>query len=67
MKSDAVKIRPLADGRVFAGFAGSAADAFALLERFEAKLRIIRRTCRERPPNWPKSGEPIALYVGWKL
>src|SRR5688572_28714868 len=29
MKSDAVKIRPLADGRVIAGFAGGAADAFA--------------------------------------
>ena len=32
MKADAVKIRPLADGRVLAGFAGGAADAFALLE-----------------------------------
>jgi len=28
----------LCDGKVFCGFAGSAADAFALLERFEGKL-----------------------------
>ncbi len=39
MKNDAQKIRKLYDGRVAVGFAGSAADAFALLERFEAKLR----------------------------
>lgn len=38
VKSDAVKIRRLYKGQVLAGFAGSAADAFALLERFEGKL-----------------------------
>ncbi|MCA8960816.1 MAG: ATP-dependent protease subunit HslV [Planctomycetes bacterium] len=38
VKADARKIRRLADGKVLAGFAGSVADAFALLERFEAKL-----------------------------
>lgn len=37
-KADAVKIRRLGGGRVLCGFAGSAADAFALLERFEKKL-----------------------------
>jgi ATP-dependent HslUV protease subunit HslV len=37
-KHDAVKIRKLAGGKVLSGFAGSAADAFALLERFEKKL-----------------------------
>ena len=37
-KHDAVKIRRLAGGKVLSGFAGSAADAFALLERFEKKL-----------------------------
>lgn len=37
-KHDAVKIRRLGGGRVLSGFAGSAADAFALLERFEKKL-----------------------------
>jgi ATP-dependent HslUV protease subunit HslV len=37
-KGDAVKIRRIGGGRVLTGFAGSAADAFALLERFEKKL-----------------------------
>jgi ATP-dependent HslUV protease subunit HslV len=37
-KHDAVKIRRLGNGKVLTGFAGSAADAFALLERFEKKL-----------------------------
>jgi ATP-dependent HslUV protease subunit HslV len=37
-KHDAVKIRRLGGGKVLSGFAGSAADAFALLERFEKKL-----------------------------
>jgi ATP-dependent HslUV protease subunit HslV len=39
MKSDAHKIRRLHDGKVICGFAGASADAFALLERFEAKLK----------------------------
>lgn len=39
MKNDARKIRKLLDGKVLAGFAGAAADAFSLLERFETKLR----------------------------
>jgi ATP-dependent HslUV protease subunit HslV len=39
MKNDAKKIRKLYDGKVLAGFAGAAADAFSLLERFETKLR----------------------------
>lgn len=39
MKADAKKIRKLYDGQVLAGFAGAAADAFSLLERFEQKLR----------------------------
>jgi len=38
VKSGASKIRRLADGAVLAGFAGGAADAFALLGRFEEKL-----------------------------
>jgi ATP-dependent HslUV protease subunit HslV len=42
MKAGARKIRTLRDGRVLTGFAGSAADAFALTERFEAKLQEYR-------------------------
>jgi ATP-dependent HslUV protease subunit HslV len=38
MKHKARKVRRMAGDRVLAGFAGSAADAFALFARFEAKL-----------------------------
>jgi ATP-dependent HslUV protease subunit HslV len=38
-KNKAKKIRTLSDGKILAGFAGSAADAFTLMERFEKKLR----------------------------
>jgi ATP-dependent HslUV protease subunit HslV len=38
VKGGARKIRRLAEGAVLAGFAGGAADAFALLTRFEEKL-----------------------------
>ncbi len=38
MKHGASKVRRLYEGRVIAGFAGSAADAFALFSRFEGKL-----------------------------
>lgn len=55
-KHDAVKIRRLAGGRVLAGFAGSAADAFALLERFEKKLgefpENTRRAAIELAKDW---------------
>ena len=39
MKHGACKIRTLQEGRVVAGFAGSAADSFTLFERFEGKLK----------------------------
>jgi len=58
MKADAVKIRPLADGRVIAGFAGGAADAFALLERFEAKLK-------DYPANTPRAATELAKE--WRM
>lgn len=56
VKSDAHKIRRLHNGRVLAGFAGSAADAFALLERFEAKLKDhqgnVPRAATELAKDW---------------
>src|SRR3954469_9140576 len=55
-KADAVKIRRLAGGKVLTGFAGSAADAFALLERFEKKLSEFpdntRRAAIELAKEW---------------
>jgi ATP-dependent HslUV protease subunit HslV len=53
MKSDAMKIRRLLDGSVLCGFAGSSADAFALLERFEEKLRDF-------PSNIPRAATELA-------
>ncbi|CAN5415769.1 ATP-dependent protease subunit HslV [soil metagenome] len=56
MKSDAKKIRRLYDGKVLAGFAGAAADAFSLLERFESKLRdhqgSVPRAATELAKDW---------------
>lgn len=42
MKKQANKIRKLHQGSVLVGFAGSAADAFSLLDRFEEKLEQHR-------------------------
>ena len=42
MKHGAAKVRRLYHGNIVAGFAGSAADAFALFSRFEAKLEEYR-------------------------
>lgn len=39
LKSNATKLRRLLAGRVIAGFAGSTADAIALFEKFEGKLK----------------------------
>jgi ATP-dependent HslUV protease subunit HslV len=55
-KQDAVKIRRIGGGNVLIGFAGSAADAFALLERFEKKLSEFpdntRRAVIELAKEW---------------
>lgn len=53
MKADANKIRRLLDGKVITGFAGSSADAFALLERFEGKLK-------DYPSNVPRAATELA-------
>ena len=42
MKHNASKIRKLSNGKVICGFAGGAADAFALMGRFEDKLEQYR-------------------------
>jgi ATP-dependent HslUV protease subunit HslV len=56
MKGDAHKIRRLHGGKVLVGFAGSAADAFALMERFEAKLKdfqgSVPRAATELAKDW---------------
>lgn len=55
-KSDVRKIRKLLDGQVITGFAGSTADAFALMERFEGRLKDypgnITRAAIELAKEW---------------
>jgi ATP-dependent HslUV protease subunit HslV len=53
LKADTRKIRKLLSGEVITGFAGSTADAFALLERFEAKLK-------DYPGNVPRAATELA-------
>ena len=57
MKADAVKIRRLLDDQVITGFAGASADAFALLDRFEAKLKDHPR---EHGPGGDRIGQGMA-------
>jgi len=48
-----MKIRRLMEGKVITGFAGASADAFALMERFEAKLK-------DYPQNVPRAATELA-------
>ena len=57
MKSKANKVRALADGRLLAGFAGSAADALTLFEKFEEKLQRY-------PANLPRAA--VELAKDWR-
>lgn len=56
VKGTARKVRKLAGGRVIAGFAGSTADAFTLIERLEAKLEQypeqLARACVDLAKDW---------------
>jgi ATP-dependent HslUV protease subunit HslV len=55
MKGNARKVRPLAGGKVIAGFAGGTADAFTLFELFEAKLEQygnLTRAAIELAKDW---------------
>jgi ATP-dependent HslUV protease, peptidase subunit HslV len=55
-KSNVKKIRKLSNGKIVTGFAGSTADAFTLLERFEEKLNAygqnMKRAAIELAKDW---------------
>ncbi len=55
-KSNVKKIRKLQDGKIITGFAGSTADAFTLLDRFEEKLGSysgnMKRAAVELAKDW---------------
>jgi ATP-dependent HslUV protease subunit HslV len=57
MKSRATKVRQLGGGVVVAGFAGAAADAFTLFEKFEEKLQRF-------PANLPRAA--VELAKDWR-
>jgi ATP-dependent HslUV protease subunit HslV len=78
MKSNARKVRRLANGKVVAGFAGGTADAFTLFERFEGKLEKfgnLTRAAIELAKDWRSDrylrrlealllvGDPGSLFV----
>jgi len=56
MKGNARKVRTLAGGKILTGFAGATADAFALMERLEAKVEQyptqLARACVELAKDW---------------
>lgn len=56
LKSKAVKVRSFAGGNVLAGFAGAAADAMSLFEKFEGKLEEtggnLQRAVIEMAKEW---------------
>ena len=56
MKHGAKKVRTLHEGKVLAGFAGAAADAFTLFEKFEGKLEEfhgnLKRAAVELAKEW---------------
>lgn len=56
VKQDTVKIRRLYKSQALCGFAGTAADAFALLDRFETKLEEfkgnLKRAAIELAKDW---------------
>ncbi|MGH7695279.1 MAG: ATP-dependent protease subunit HslV [Gemmatimonadaceae bacterium] len=57
MKSNAQKVRTLAGGKILAGFAGAAADAFTLFDKFEEKLK-------RSPDNLPRAA--VELAKDWR-
>jgi ATP-dependent HslUV protease subunit HslV len=57
MKAHAQKVRTLRGGRILAGFAGAAADAMTLFEKFEEKLERF-------PNNFPKAA--VELAKDWR-
>ncbi len=57
MKANANKVRTLKGGKILAGFAGAAADAFTLFEKFEEKLERY-------PGNLPRAA--VELAKDWR-
>lgn len=57
MKSHSVKVRTMKGGKILAGFAGAAADAMTLYEKFEEKMERF-------PANMPRAA--VELAKDWR-
>src|SRR5947209_19890225 len=57
MEANANKVRTLKGGKILAGFAGAAADAFTLFDKFEEKLERF-------PANLPRAA--VELAKDWR-
>lgn len=57
MKAHAMKVRAIRNGKILAGFAGAAADAMTLFEKFEEKLERF-------PANMPRAA--VELAKDWR-
>ena len=64
-KQKAVKVREfkIAQKKVLGGFAGAAADALTLFEKFEQKLEQYEGDITEQPLNLQRIGVWIKCYV----
>ena len=71
MKGNARKVRRLAEGKVLAGFAGAAADAFTLFEVFEAKLASnggqMLRAAVDMAKEWRTDRRRASSRPCWRL
>ena len=65
-KSNVKKVRRLQDGKIVVGFAGSTADAFTLLDRFDEKLNAYGGNMKRAAIELPKIGAWIAFSAGLK-
>lgn len=66
MKNTARKVRRLYHGKVIAGFAGSVADAFALLINSNQNWSTATATWSGRLSSLPRNGEATGFYRNWK-
>ena len=66
IKAGASKVKRAGKGKVLVGFAGGAADGFALFTRFERSWRSSRAISSARRSSWPRTGGPTGCCAGWR-
>ena len=66
-KGNSRKVRKIYDGKILTGFAGSVADAFTLLDRFEAKVKEYNGDIMRSAVELAKAGVQTALCRSLRL